>query len=81
MKFSGSVVTEQGQTFGIIRVKSHVLNNSSEREDIIEFGRRAFGNMPIILFDDKRFYGRPDIVSFLTRIHPSRIPWKEYTID
>ena len=86
MTFQGAVVKEQGVTFGIIVVKSCVLNNSSDRESMIRLGIRAFGQMPIILMaqDSKgtpTYYGRKDIVNFLSNIFMEQIPWRKYTIN
>ncbi len=81
MKFQGALITEQRVTFAIVIVKSHVLNNSTERDQMIGFGHTAFPGVPIILYDNSKYYGRKDIVGFLANISPSRIPWKEYTIS
>ena len=48
MKFQGSIVKEQGVTFGIIIVKPYVLENQSNINDMIQLGNQAFGLMPII---------------------------------
>lgn len=86
MKIDGALVKEQGVTFGIIVVKSHVLHNKSEQDNMRRFGMRLFGNMPIILMtQDSRgiptYQGRRDIVNFLSKINPSRIPFKRYTVS
>jgi hypothetical protein len=84
MKFSGAIIKEQGVTFGIILVQPHVLNNSAERDQMQKFGIQAFGSMPIILASQThqgfKTYGRNDIVRFLEDVHPSQIPWMDYTI-
>ena len=49
MRFEGAVIREQGVTFGIVVVKPHILNNNSQVAEMQGFGRRAFGNMPIVL--------------------------------
>ena len=85
MRFQGSVIKEQGVTFGIVIVKPYVLNNSNEKEQMQIFGQRAFGMMPIILMAQNSrgvptYYGRKDIVNFLSHIPINRIPWKEYSV-
>jgi len=85
MRFQGSVIKEQGVTFGIVVVKPHILNLPNERNDMQTFGRRAFGMMPIVLMaQDSRgtptYYGRRDIVDFLSNVPTYQIPWKEYSI-
>lgn len=84
MQFEGAKITEQGVTFAIVIVKPYVLN-SSDRESLRNSFIPVFGNIPIILMaqDSKgipTYHGKPDIVKFLASIHPSRIPWKQYTI-
>lgn len=83
MQFEGSIIKEQGVTFGIIIVKPYVLNSQSEKEKMTAFGHRVFGIMPIILMAQNSrgiptYYGRRDIVDFLASLHPSQIPWKRY---
>lgn len=83
MQFDGAKIKEQGVTFGIVVVKPYVLRNPSKeqiRASFIPF----FGNIPIILMaQDSRgiptYDGRTDIVRFLAKINPARIPWKHYT--
>ncbi|WP_298153885.1 hypothetical protein [Flavobacterium sp.] len=83
MQLEGAVVKEQGQTFAIVIVKSHVLN-SGEKDDAARQFSVYFPGMPIILMaQDSRgtptYYGRKDIVAFLAKLHISQIPWKKYT--
>ena len=86
MQFEGAVIKEQGATFAIVVVKSHVLDSSSQRDDARAGFSSAFPGMPIIFMaQDGRgratYQGRPDIVRFLAGISPSRIPWKRYTLS
>lgn len=83
MNFDGAKIKEQGVTFAIVVVKSHVLTSPSKenvRTSFIPF----FGNIPIILMAQNShgvptYDGRRDIVHFLANINPARIPWKHYT--
>lgn len=43
MRFQGTLIKEQGVTFGIIVVKPHVLHNNAEAESMRRFGTQAFG--------------------------------------
>ncbi len=83
MKIIGAKVKEQGVTFGIIQVKPHVLTNSAQRANIQKYGLSLFGNIPIILAGSNgrsiKYFGRRDIVNFLSNINALRVPWKEYT--
>lgn len=85
MQFEGAVIKEQGLIFGIVVVKEHVLNSDTETQEMMNFGSRAFGPMPVVLMAQNlrgipKYKGRKDIVNFLANVHPSRIPWKRYTI-
>lgn len=85
MRFQGSVIREQGVTFGIVVVKPHVLQSENEKSQMQVLGRQVFGSMPIVLMAQNAhgvptYYGRPDIVRFLSRTAMYRIPWKEYHV-
>jgi hypothetical protein len=83
--FEGAKITEQSVTFGIVIVKSHVLNSPAEQTNARLLGARAFGRIPIVLMaQDGRgvptFQGRRDIVAFLSNIFIEQIPWQRYTL-
>jgi len=87
MQIDGSIITEQGVTFGIIVVKSNLLSSDSsarEARDNFQSCLGEFSDIPLILAaQDSRgvfeYWGKPDIVDFLASIEASRIPWKTYT--
>ena len=84
MKVQGAVIKEQDTTFAIVIVKKHIVDSGSQSEKAIVSFSQLFPGMPVVLMaQDTRgipkYRGRRDIVNFLARIHPSRIPWKEYT--
>lgn len=84
MQFDGAVIKEQGVTFAIVVVKSHVLNTPS-KEQIRKKFKVYFGNIPIILMAQNShgiptYDGRADIVRFLVKVNPARIPWKHYNV-
>ena len=85
MILDGAVIKEQGQTFAVVVVKSQVLN-SSEKDEARNIYSNYFRGMPIILMAQNSsgvptYYGRHDIVKFLSKIHISQIPWKRHTIN
>ncbi|KOP39187.1 MULTISPECIES: hypothetical protein [unclassified Flavobacterium] len=85
MQFEGAIIKEQGQNFAIVIVKSHILN-SSERDNVVNQFSRYFPGMPIILMAQNSrgiptYYGRTDIVKFLSNLQMSQIPWKKFTIN
>lgn len=85
MQLEGAIIKEQGQTFAIVIVKSYVLNSNSKDSASQEFAK-YFPGMPIILMAQNSngiptYYGRRDIVDFLSNLHISQIPWKKYTLS
>ena len=86
MKFQGALIKEQGVTFAIILVKLSALQTPATREQMQLFGHRIFGAIPIILAAETsrgtvKYWGRKDIVAFLSQVPASRIPWKQYTMS
>ncbi len=87
MTFEGAVIKEQGQTFAVVIVKKHVLNNHSEANQAIQtFQQQAFPGIPVVLMaQDSRgvptYFGRKDISKFLANVPMSAIPWKKYTLN
>lgn len=85
MTIEGAVIREQGITFAVVVVKPHVLSIPSEAEDMIESLRPVFDGVPVVLMaQDGRgrptYYGRRDIARFMANVHPSRVPWKRFTV-
>ena len=83
MTFQGALVTEQGITFAIVVVKSHVIQSDAAAREALRGFRPLFPGAPIILMaQDYRgtptYYGRPDIVRFLANVPVANIPWREY---
>ncbi|MCC5902735.1 MAG: hypothetical protein JJT87_12525 [Halomonas sp.] len=84
MKFQGAVIKEQGVTFAIVVVKKHIVDSQHQSDEAISSFMPMFPGMPVVLMaQDSRgtpkYRGRRDIVNFLANVHPSQIPWKEYT--
>lgn len=83
MQFEGAVIKEQGVTFAVIAVKSHVVGSNFECDRVRHSFGSIFPGIPIVLVGSNSvgkiiYQGRPDIVRFLSNIDPSRIPWKKY---
>lgn len=86
MQFDGAVIREQGQTFALVVVKRHILDSPSQSAEAIDEFSGAFPGMPVVLMgQDARgrptYYGRRDIVNFLSNVSPSRIPWRRYSVN
>lgn len=85
-RIQGAVIKEQGVTFAVVIIKQHVLQSQSGAQAAAQAFRPYFPGMPLILMaQDSRgvptYWGRKDIVNFLSNIHISQIPWKEYTFN
>jgi hypothetical protein len=83
VSFDVAVVREQGQTFAVVAVKSHVLASDASRTEAAQSAQARFPRMPIILMSQSSagrptFWGRPDIVRFLSRVAISRLPWRRF---
>lgn len=86
MQIDGALIREQGVTFAIVVVRAYVLSSINECENARQNIGRLFPGVPLILMaQDGRgrptYQGRKDIVNFLSRIDPSRIPWKRYSFN
>jgi hypothetical protein len=85
MRVQGAVIREQGQTFAVVVVKSHILQNQTEAAKVIQSFTPVF-HVPVVLMAQDNhgiptYRGRPDIVKFLASVPFEVIPWKEYTIS
>ncbi|MCB0198066.1 MAG: hypothetical protein KDJ65_39350 [Anaerolineae bacterium] len=86
MKFQGALIKEQGIKFAIVIVKKYVIDNRTQSTEAIDSFRSVFPGLPIVLMaqDYKgtpHYYGRKDIVRFLSKVPMSAIPWKEYRLN
>jgi hypothetical protein len=86
MRFQGAVLREQGQTFAIVVVQRHVLDNRVTAVDAIASFAPVFPGMPVVLMAQDgsgrpTYYGRQDISRFLAGVPMRAIPWREYTIN
>ena len=86
LKIQGAVIKEQGVTFAVIPVKKNILGSQMKCQQTAQSFQPMFPDIPIVLMgQDSRgtptYWGRNDIVNFMSNIHPSRIPWKEYTFN
>jgi len=85
MRVQGAVIREQGQTFAVVVVKPHVVQNRATASEAIAGFMPVFGVPVALMAQDGRgrptYYGRPDIVRFLSNVPLNAIPWREYTIN
>lgn len=82
MQFEGAIISEQGQTFAIVIVKPHVLASPVARAEAIGSFTREIGMQTVLMAQDSRgvpsYWGRRDIVAFLSNVDPGRIPWRRF---
>jgi len=77
-----ALVREQGVEFGVVVVQDHIIDNPSERERLLSAWAAELGR-PVALMGGQRSrtFGRTDIVNWLSNVHPSRLPWRQVTIN
>jgi hypothetical protein len=86
MRFTAAKIREQGVTFAVVVVRSHVVDDRSRANQLIHSLEPHFGWVPIVLMAEDysgraRYYGRRDIAKFLTSVPVNAIPWYEYTLS
>jgi hypothetical protein len=85
MRIQGAVIREQGQTFAVVVVKQHVVQNRRDAADAIRSFTPVFGVPVVLVAQDSRgrptFYGRTDIARFMSNVPLHAIPWREYTVN
>lgn len=85
MRIQGAVIREQGQTFAVVIVKPHVVQNPTAAASAIQSFAPVFGLPVVLMAQDSwgrpTYYGRQDIARFLSRVPLSAIPWREYIVS
>jgi hypothetical protein len=86
MHFQGAVIREQGQTFAVVVVQRHVLDNQSTAAEAIASFYPVFPGLPVVLMAQDgtgraTYYGRQDISRFLASVPLAAIPWRDYTLN
>ena len=86
MQFQGAVIREQGQTFAVVVVQRHVIDNQSMAADAIAGFRPVFPGLPVVLMAQDSsgrptYFGRQDTSRFLASVPVRAIPWREYTLN
>jgi hypothetical protein len=82
MQFDAALVNEQGVKFAVVMVKSHVFSSTTSKNEAIDSFYPHFG-VPIIIARERggslEYFGRKNIVKFLSSVHSSQLPWKRYS--
>jgi hypothetical protein len=86
MRIDAALVEEQGQTFAVVVVTSSVQAGG---ERALNEAARSFGpvfpGVPIVLmWQDAHgaptYWGRPDIVRFLSNLLVEQLPWRQWSV-
>ena len=84
MRIQGAVIREQGQTFAVVIVKPHVVDNRSEADEAIRNFFPVFRVPVVLMAQDSggraKYFGRPDIARFMSSVPLRSVPWREYSI-
>lgn len=85
MRVEAAVVREQGVDFVVVSVKRSALAVGTRDDVCVEFSA-AFEGLPAVLMSPDsqgvpEYYGRRDIVDFLSDVPPDALPWAEYTLS
>ena len=78
-----ALVREQNVTFAVAMMKDHVLNCQSTANQQIRAVSSALGCPLVVLMGERNHKlrgNRKDFVDFVSRVHPSRFPWRRYTV-
>ena len=86
MTIEGALVREQGVTFAIVIVKQHIVNSPLAANDAIRAFQPAFPGIPVVLLSQDcvgtpSYFGRRDIVQFLSNVPLRAIPWQHFSIS
>lgn len=85
MKGHVALVREQGVNFAVVVVKSSVIHGSrAHKDDLVQTFTVEFGMPTVLMAQDSRgratYYGRDDLVRFLSNIYVEQLPWREFTM-
>jgi hypothetical protein len=86
MKGNVALVREQGVNFAVVAVKTSVMNGpKSRRDQLRNTFSYEFGGVPVVLMSQDargvpKYYGRPDLVRWLSNQYMEALPWREFTI-
>lgn len=72
-----AVIKEQGITFAVVVVKDHVASSNVQAATAVDVYQRHFGVPAVVLgASNHRYYGRRDIVNFMSGVALDRLPWR-----
>jgi hypothetical protein len=83
-RITAALVREQGVNFAVVLVRSAAMNQPPASKNQLAAGFQPIfpGNHIVLCAQDSggrpTYYGRPDIVRFLSGIFFEQLPWAEY---
>jgi hypothetical protein len=86
MRGQAALVREQGVNFAVVVVKRHTVSNRAKSDAMIQTLSPHFDGVPIVLMEQDSkgvptYYGRPDIVKFLSNVLVEQLPWRNFSIN
>ena len=86
MKFDAALVKEQGVEFAVVCVKRSAFNSTTQRPSMQAQFSRAFGGVPTVLMAERsdgkpEYWGRPDLVRWLSEVPYEMLPWAKYSLS
>lgn len=81
---TAALVREQGVTFAVALVKDYVLNDPTQSSQMIQAVGGSLGCPLVVLMGERnrRLRGnRNDVVQFVSRIDPARLPWRKWSVN
>lgn len=84
MRLTAALVSEQGVSFAVVVVKATAMQHHNREETALSMQSLFPGFLIILMSQDHsgrpNYYGRRDIVRFLSGIYVEQLPWKEYSV-
>ena len=83
-QLTAALVREQGVTFAVAMMKDHVLNDPNLSSQMIRSVGAALGCSLVVLMGERnrRLRGnRNDVVQFVSRTDPARLPWRKWSVN
>jgi hypothetical protein len=76
-----ALIREQGVEFGVVCVRDDVIDNNQERDKQMRFWTGLL-RRPVALLgaNQRRSFGRDDIVGWLGRVDAARLPWRKFNL-
>ena len=83
-QFEGALIREQGIDFAVVIVKRHVLASKATADEVVQAFEVRLGRPVVLMAQDPRgrptWYGRRDIVRFMSGVHLAAVRWQRITL-